>query len=71
MTPGSPDRLELTLIKFDAFKNPEIFEKGICCYLTIILAIVARDNQSTVLCRCVPVLHLPGQNRGMPSCHHV
>ena len=43
--PGSPDRLGLTLIKFDAYKNPENFEKkGVHCYLTIILAEVARDN---------------------------
>ena len=42
--PGSPDRLGLTLIKFDAYKNPENFEKGVRCYLMIILAEVARVN---------------------------
>ena len=43
-TPGSPDWLGLTLIKFDAYKNLENFEKGICRYLTIIIAEVAHDN---------------------------
>ena len=42
--PDSPDQLGLTLIKFDAYKNPENFEKGIRRYLTIILAKVAHDN---------------------------
>ena len=43
--PSSPDRLGLTLIKFDAYKNPENFlKKGVYRYLTIILAKVAHNN---------------------------
>ena len=43
--PGSPDRLGLTLIKFDAYKNLENFlKKGVRRYLMIILAEVAHDN---------------------------
>ena len=47
--PGSPDQLGLTLIKFDAYKNPENFlKKGVRHYLMIILAKVALDNWSAL-----------------------